>query len=42
MSELGLVELNKRGLLKGYETGKLKFCERQAQEGEVQHFDSYN
>jgi len=27
MSELGLAELNKRGLLKGYETGKLKFCE---------------
>jgi hypothetical protein len=27
MSELGLAELNKRGLLDGYETGKLKFCE---------------
>ena len=25
MSELGLAELNKRGLLDGYETGKLKF-----------------
>ena len=27
MSELGLAELNKRGLLDGYEPGKLKFCE---------------
>ena len=27
MSELGLADLNKRGLLDGYEPGKLKFCE---------------
>ena len=27
MSELGLAELNKRGLLDGYEPGKFKFCE---------------
>ena len=27
MSELGLSELNKRGLLNGYNAGKLKFCE---------------
>jgi len=27
MSELGLAELNKKGLLASYQTGKLKFCE---------------
>lgn len=27
MSEIGLAELSKRGLLDGYSIGKLKFCE---------------